>query len=152
MLRALRVSAVAGLGNLEMGSPVAGLRLGLAGRQHKQHGNGLEQSAFLGLARWCRTAPTLDRAGRGQPATSGDRLALNWNLRGQMHPCCRSRICLPLPASSPDHPIAALAARPGMPCLLTVTQLTIVGRRGRRKMRRWRERDGNEVGDGAFWS
>lgn len=48
-------------------------------------------------------------------------------------------------------PIAALAARPGMPCLLTVTQLTIVGRKGRRNMRRLRERDGNEVGDGAFW-
>lgn len=148
--RVLQASAVAGLGNLEMGSPAAGLRLGLAGRQHRQHGNGLEQGAFLGLARWWSHSSNL---GLGwAPATSNERLALNWNLRGQMHPCCRSPICLPLPASSPDHPIAALAARPGMPCLLTVTQLTIVGRRGRQKMRRWRERDGNEVGDGGFWS
>lgn len=40
-----RVSAVAGLGNLEMGSPVDGLQAWLG----DQHGNGLESSAFLGL-------------------------------------------------------------------------------------------------------
>lgn len=69
----LQVSAVAGLGNLEMGSPVAGLRLGLAGRQHRQHGNGLEQGAFLGLASHS------SNLGLGwAPATSDQQATSDW--------------------------------------------------------------------------
>lgn len=82
----LQVSAVAGLGNLEMGSPAVGLlRLGLAGRQHgatRQRAVGVKHpGTFLGLASHSSNlglgwAPaTRDQATR--------ELALNWNLRGQ---------------------------------------------------------------------
>lgn len=71
----------------------------LGDRQHSQHGNGLESSAFLGLARYggstsrlgartrlaSKKKRTLVWAGRRHTATSSAKL----EPARQMHPCCR---------------------------------------------------------------